>query len=87
MSDLWSDYASGKAYDELISERGSPRLAARRVINHLLKLPHDELVARQSAADLSIKEMGISFTVYTESGNIDRAWPYDIIPQIGRAHV
>jgi uncharacterized circularly permuted ATP-grasp superfamily protein len=26
--------------------------------------------------------MGISFTVYTEGGNIDRAWPFDIIPRI-----
>ena len=29
--------------------------------------------------------MGISFTVYTESGNIDRAWPFDLIPRIIRA--
>ncbi len=85
MSDLWSDYASGNAYDELISDGGSPRLAARRIVNHLRKLPHDELVARQSAADLSIREMGISFTVYTESGNIDRAWPFDLIPRVIRA--
>jgi uncharacterized circularly permuted ATP-grasp superfamily protein len=25
--------------------------------------------------------MGVSFTVYTEGGNIDRAWPFDIIPR------
>ena len=25
--------------------------------------------------------MGISFTVYSEEGNIDRAWPFDIIPR------
>ena len=27
-------------------------------------------------------EMGISFTVYSDEGNIDRAWPFDIIPRI-----
>jgi uncharacterized circularly permuted ATP-grasp superfamily protein len=26
--------------------------------------------------------MGITFTVYSEGENIDRAWPYDIIPRI-----
>ncbi len=32
---------------------------------------------------LSIKEMGVTFTVYTEEeGTIDRAWPFDIIPRI-----
>jgi uncharacterized circularly permuted ATP-grasp superfamily protein len=25
--------------------------------------------------------MGVSFTVYTEEGNIDRAWPFDIVPR------
>nr|WP_227532941.1 circularly permuted type 2 ATP-grasp protein [Klebsiella pneumoniae] len=25
--------------------------------------------------------MGVSFTVYTEKGNIDRLWPFDIIPR------
>ena len=32
-------------------------------------------------AEVTIQEMGISFTVYTEEGNIDRAWPFDIIPR------
>ncbi|MGD8678444.1 MAG: circularly permuted type 2 ATP-grasp protein, partial [Chromatiales bacterium] len=32
--------------------------------------------------EIAIREMGISFTVYTEGGNIDRAWPFDIIPRI-----
>jgi uncharacterized circularly permuted ATP-grasp superfamily protein len=26
--------------------------------------------------------MGITFTVYSEAGNIDRAWPFDIIPRV-----
>ena len=34
------------------------------------------------AAALAIKEMGISFTVYTEGENIDRAWPFDMIPRV-----
>ena len=37
---------------------------------------------RQQAAELAIKEMGITFTVYHEQGgSIDRAWPLDIIPR------
>jgi uncharacterized circularly permuted ATP-grasp superfamily protein len=34
------------------------------------------------AAELAIKTMGISFTVYSDAGNIDREWPFDIIPRI-----
>ena len=37
---------------------------------------------RQQAAELAIKAMGITFTVYHEQdGSIDRAWPLDIIPR------
>jgi len=25
--------------------------------------------------------MGISFTVYSDKGNIDRLWPFDLIPR------
>jgi uncharacterized circularly permuted ATP-grasp superfamily protein len=36
----------------------------------------------RDAAELAIKEMGISFTVYSDGTNIDRAWPFDIVPRI-----
>ena len=36
----------------------------------------------RDAADLAIKEMGISFTVYSDGTNIDRAWPFDVVPRI-----
>ncbi len=81
----WKTYDSASSFDESITQTGSPRLASRRVVNYLRKLQMADLAARQEAAELSIREMGISFTVYTESGNIDRAWPFDLIPRIIRA--
>lgn len=36
----------------------------------------------KKAADIAIKAMGITFTVYSDGKNIDRAWPFDIIPRI-----
>jgi uncharacterized circularly permuted ATP-grasp superfamily protein len=48
----------------------------------LRELPEDELAARRAAAEVAIREMGISFTVYSEAGNIDRAWPFDLIPRV-----
>ncbi|MGA0970893.1 MAG: circularly permuted type 2 ATP-grasp protein [Ilumatobacteraceae bacterium] len=42
----------------------------------------DGLVERQAAAEAEILTMGISFTVYTDGDNIDRSWPYDVIPRI-----
>ena len=78
----WGDYDPGQFYDELISSPGNARVAARGVISSLRKFDIKRLSARQKAVELAIQEMGISFTVYSEGENIDRAWPMDIIPRI-----
>jgi len=78
----WQQYVPGHFYDELISSPGYPRKVARHLSRHLAGLSGEELQERKHAAELAIKTMGISFTVYSDAGNIDRAWPFDIIPRI-----
>ncbi|MCZ6829605.1 MAG: circularly permuted type 2 ATP-grasp protein [Gammaproteobacteria bacterium] len=78
----WNDYDPGKFYDEIISSPGHARAASRELVSFLRKQTMKHLVSRQQAADLAIQEMGISFTVYDDGENIDRAWPMDIIPRI-----
>ncbi|MGI9644149.1 MAG: circularly permuted type 2 ATP-grasp protein [Ilumatobacteraceae bacterium] len=46
------------------------------------RLGPDELRERQKASDLEILTMGITFTVYSDGENIDRAWPFDVIPRL-----
>lgn len=82
MNESWKSYQTGNFFDELITPKGQPRAAARGAIRLLQQLPMEEMAARRAAAELAIREMGISFTVYTEGGNIDRAWPFDIIPRV-----
>jgi uncharacterized circularly permuted ATP-grasp superfamily protein len=70
-------------YDELINENGNARAHGRKLFHFLDKLQPDELEDRQNGADLAIKQMGITFRVYSkEEGAIDRAWPFDIIPRL-----
>jgi uncharacterized circularly permuted ATP-grasp superfamily protein len=78
----WKSYDPDGFYDELISSPGYPRAAARTLTSYLRSLSDDEIHERKAAAEHAIVEMGITFTVYTEGGNIDRAWPFDIIPRI-----
>ena len=82
MNKSWKSYDTGPFFDELITPAGKPRVAARQLVNLLQKLSWEEMSTRRAAAELAIKEMGISFTVYSQSGNIDRAWPFDIIPRM-----
>jgi uncharacterized circularly permuted ATP-grasp superfamily protein len=82
MHKLIKNYEADIFFDELIDHEGNPRLSAQRLIQCLDSLPPDELEKRRLTAEATIQEMGISFTVYTDKGNIDRIWPFDIIPRI-----
>lgn len=82
MTIAWNEYNPGDFYDELISSPGHARKPAKKLLSFLKTFSDEDIAARKLAADSTIKEMGISFTVYTEEGNIDRAWPFDIIPRI-----
>jgi uncharacterized circularly permuted ATP-grasp superfamily protein len=81
MSTDWTAYPSAGLHDELIGPGGGARAAGRMLLRYLSELG-DELAVRQQAAELAIRAMGITFTVYHEDeGSIDRAWPLDIIPR------
>lgn len=79
----WKTYDPGRNHDELISSPGYPRRASRALCAALASLDDTELQGRRHAAELMVKAMGITFTVYGDDGdNIDRAWPFDIIPRV-----
>jgi uncharacterized circularly permuted ATP-grasp superfamily protein len=82
MASRCSDYKTCEFFDELIDGAGQPRPAARALCEYLSRLGPEELEARRSAVDAAIMAMGITFTVYSDAGNIDRAWPFDIIPRV-----
>lgn len=77
-----SAYEVAGHYDELFAATGKPRKAAKPLCHYLNKLSDEDLQERRSSVDLAIMTMGITFTVYTEGSNIDRAWPFDVIPRI-----
>jgi uncharacterized circularly permuted ATP-grasp superfamily protein len=51
------------------------------VLEHLTALG-DALVERQRAADAALRAMDVTFTIYSDAGNIDRPWPFDVIPRV-----
>jgi uncharacterized circularly permuted ATP-grasp superfamily protein len=81
MGIAWGEYKSD-SYDELFQAPGQPRPAGRKLASYLAELTGQELSERRLAAELAIKVMGISFTVYSEGQNVDRSWPFDIIPRV-----
>ncbi len=79
----WKSYETGRLFDELMAAPGQPRPYARAVCDYLAQLSDGDIAYCKQAADIAIKEMGITFTVYSEQeGSIDRAWPFDVIPRV-----
>ncbi len=68
--------------DELLLDDRTPRPTATGLWTLLDEMGPEKLLARQQATELDILTMGITFTVYSDGENIDRAWPFDVIPRI-----
>jgi uncharacterized circularly permuted ATP-grasp superfamily protein len=82
MAITWKNYLTGDGYDEMITGGGRARTGAGKIVQYLRRLNDVDLRERREAAELAMHVMGITFTVYSEEGGIDRAWPFDIIPRI-----
>jgi len=78
----WKNYDPGEYHDELIVSPDCARAPARHLTNWLGSLSAEELNSRKLHAELAIIDKGVTFTVYSDGENIDRAWPFDIIPRV-----
>jgi len=81
MATPWENYEA-PGFDELIDGEGKPRKGSQKLVNYFNQLGAAEVDKRRQAAELAIKQMGITFTVYSDGENIDRDWPFDIIPRV-----
>ena len=68
--------------DELIDRDGKPRPVAAALMAMLDRMAPEELTELQRVAEIEILTMGITFTVYSDGANLDRAWPFDLIPRV-----
>ncbi len=80
----WKSYDATGLWDEIVADSGRARPGAGNLCQMFGALTDAEIKARKTAAELAIRTMGITFTVYTGegSGSIDREWPFDIIPRV-----
>ncbi len=70
------------AYDELFDERGSVRPQWAYLIDAFEKLGHDETARRGREAQRLLRENGVTYNVYDDSPQTERAWPLDPVPAV-----
>lgn len=78
----FTDYEVGGFFDELVTESGKPRPAAKLLIRDIESLPRGELQLRQQAAERALMEAGITFNVYSDSQGVEKTLPFDLVPRI-----
>ena len=81
----FNQYQLDGFFDELFSESGNPRAGAKPLIDRIESLPEGDLLRRQKAAEQTLFQMGITFTVYGHEQGTEKIWPFDIIPRIVEA--
>ncbi|HPY41769.1 MAG TPA: circularly permuted type 2 ATP-grasp protein, partial [Thiolinea sp.] len=81
MNQEWSRYNPQPFHDELMVACQESRPHSRKLVEYLQNLSRADFCHRVDESERVIREMGITFTIYSDAGNIDRAWPFDIIPR------
>jgi uncharacterized circularly permuted ATP-grasp superfamily protein len=78
----FKDYDNGGFYDEMFDAAGQPRPGTEAVVERFNVLPLEELNRRQLAAEKTLLQMGITFSVYGDEQGTERIFPFDIVPRI-----
>ena len=79
---LLAGYDPGGFYCEMHGLAEKPADHAAPIRARLDAIPIDDLERRAEAAERELFNLGITFTLYSETGTIDRILPFDVIPRV-----
>jgi uncharacterized circularly permuted ATP-grasp superfamily protein len=80
-TDLFRSYNIA-AYDEMFDSNEHPRSHYASLYERLIEIGPDELERRHKVADLTMRQQGITFTVYGRDQGVERIIPFDPIPRL-----
>lgn len=75
-------FIRSSGYDEMFDHEGHPRAPSDRFVRKLDEFTQEQLLGRQTAAEASLRNLGITFTVYDNDAGTERIWPFDLLPRI-----
>ncbi|MEM8875343.1 MAG: circularly permuted type 2 ATP-grasp protein [Planctomycetota bacterium] len=79
---LLDSYQTHGIFDEAVDAGGNIRPHYQAVFNRLSTLGPTNLAQRRQLADVTFLNQGITFTVYSEAQNLERIFPFDLIPRV-----
>jgi uncharacterized circularly permuted ATP-grasp superfamily protein len=79
---MFHKYSIENVFDEMFEAPGRPRPHYAPVLEKFRQLGPATIQRRRHLADLSFRNLGITFTVYSEKTGVERIFPFDLIPRI-----
>ncbi|MCA9176796.1 MAG: circularly permuted type 2 ATP-grasp protein [Planctomycetales bacterium] len=79
---MLDEYTAPGQFDEMFDAEGRPRPGSTAFVERLRTLTLPQLRQRQQAAELMLRNMGITFNVYGDVGGTEKVWPFDLLPRI-----
>ncbi len=70
------------SYDELFEAPGRPRAHAAGVLRNLDMLSAEGFAQRQSLAELSLFNQGVTFSVYSDKRGTEKIFPFCLVPRV-----
>ena len=82
MSDPFGGYEQLAGPDEMFTRDGVPRPSYDEFASRLGAWSIDHIDSRQRRSEMDLLASGITFTVYQDEAEVDRIFPFSIIPRI-----
>lgn len=79
---MFDQYELGGLFDEMFEGAATPRPHYVPVFQRLRQLGREAFDRRRRMADVSFRNQGITFTVYSDTLGVEKIFPFDLVPRI-----
>jgi uncharacterized circularly permuted ATP-grasp superfamily protein len=79
---MFESYEVNGLFDEMFEAAGTPRPHYAAAASRLRALGQASFARRVKMADVSFRNQGITFTVYSDQRGVEKIFPFDLIPRI-----
>jgi uncharacterized circularly permuted ATP-grasp superfamily protein len=79
---MFEQYQVNGLFDEMFARDGTPREHYAAVSSRLTALGPAAFARRVRMADLTFRNQGITFTVYSDRRGVEKIFPFDLVPRL-----
>ncbi len=79
---MFESYEVNGLFDEMFEASGMPRAHYAAAATRLNALGSDAFARRVKMADVTFRNQGITFTVYSDQRGVEKIFPFDLVPRI-----